>query len=108
MTVLPAVSTNDGPGDPPRINPRLRFVTTLVLQTDAGQVVEGHTTDVSLGGAFLHTDGVPSGVVVGEQGVAAVTVSKGDSELQMVFPCTIARITPAGIGLNFDEPEEGV
>ena len=92
--------------DPARENPRMRFITSLTLRTQQGFVLEGFTTDVSFGGAFLHTTSPAQGIKVGDDGVAAITVREGDREFQMIFPCQVARVTDRGIGLNFDDPEE--
>ncbi|MBF0625938.1 MAG: PilZ domain-containing protein [Magnetococcales bacterium] len=92
-----------GAGHPARLNDRIQFVTDLLLRTDSGRLHSGHTTDVSLTGAFLHTEAPPEGLTVGETGVAAVTVLSHGQEVNMAFPCTVARITPGGIGLHFHD-----
>ncbi|MBF0425189.1 MAG: PilZ domain-containing protein [Magnetococcales bacterium] len=92
--------------EPSRLNERIRFITDLTLRTDSGVTVVGYTRDVSLSGAFLHTETPLVGVAQGESGVAAVTVQEGDHQYNMAFPCVVARITPEGVGLHFDEPDE--
>ncbi|MBF0153096.1 MAG: PilZ domain-containing protein [Magnetococcales bacterium] len=94
----------DSPSEPARLNERIRFITDLTLRTDGGITVVGYTKDVSLSGAFLFTELPVTGVSQGESGVAAVTVQEGEHEYNMVFPCIVARITPQGVGLHFDEP----
>ncbi|MBF0159680.1 MAG: PilZ domain-containing protein [Magnetococcales bacterium] len=88
-----------------RNDPRIRFVTGIVLRTQDNLVIEGHTSDVSLSGAFLQTSGSHYDITPGEKGVAAVTVQEQEHEYTMVFPCTVARVTRDGIGLNFDDDE---
>ncbi|MBF0135110.1 MAG: PilZ domain-containing protein [Magnetococcales bacterium] len=91
--------------EPSRLNERIRFITDLTLRTDGGVTIIGYTKDVSLSGAFLYTEASLEGITQGESGVAAVTVQEGEHQYNMVFPCIVARVTPQGLGLHFDEPD---
>ncbi len=89
-----------------RSSDRIGFVTSLVVRTNSGKVFTGETTDVSLTGAFLHTDTAPTDVVAGEPGAAEITVQEGGRDVSMVFPCVVARVTATGLGLDFENEEE--
>ncbi|MEG3638882.1 PilZ domain-containing protein [Magnetococcus sp. PR-3] len=86
---------------------RKPFVTELIFHAEDGTIYTGQTTDVSLSGAFLHTQ-LPEGTKLahGDEGVVEVTLDQGGRSYTMSFPCRVARITPAGIGLFFDEVDE--
>ncbi|MBF0176116.1 MAG: PilZ domain-containing protein [Magnetococcales bacterium] len=105
----PLPSHSDHPpteSEPSRLNERFRFVTDLTLHTDGGVTIIGYTRDVSLSGAFLFTDAPLTGITQGESGVAAITVQEGEHQYNMAFPCVVARVTPQGVGLHFDEPDD--
>ncbi|MBF0285277.1 MAG: PilZ domain-containing protein [Magnetococcales bacterium] len=87
---------------------RFQYTTQLSYRGDNGVTCHGHTRDVSLSGAFLFSDDPPEGVVPGDTGVAAVVVRERDREMNMAFPCTVARVTTQGLGLTFDEVEAEV
>lgn len=85
---------------------RITFVTELFLETNRGVTLSGHTTDVSLSGAFLFTGYRPDTIQEGDTGVVTATVrGKDDRMFDMAFPCVVARVTERGVGLHFDEQE---
>ncbi|MBF0369767.1 MAG: PilZ domain-containing protein [Magnetococcales bacterium] len=94
-----------------RSEDRMPYITALEFHADNGTIYQGHTTDVSLGGAFLHTDGRPQNLQSGDGGVAQIKLKKKEQEeeFDVSFPCFVARVTDAGLGLNFDleEMDEG-
>ncbi|ABK44428.1 type IV pilus assembly PilZ [Magnetococcus marinus MC-1] len=96
-----------GAADVARQEERKPFVTELIFYASDGTVYTGHTTDVSLSGAFLHTQ-LPEHAKLssGDEGVVELTLEKAGNRYTMSFPCKVARITPAGIGLFFDEVDE--
>ncbi|MBF0310071.1 MAG: PilZ domain-containing protein [Magnetococcales bacterium] len=98
--------STDSAEQPARHAERIRFITNLTFRGDDGLVVEGHTTDVSLSGAFLFTDVIPPAAKVGQGGIVEVLVREGEREFNMTFPCSIARVTERGLGLFFDQQEE--
>ncbi|OSM05062.1 PilZ domain-containing protein [Magnetofaba australis] len=92
--------------DAARQSDRIRFITRLVFHSAQGLRIEGQSNDVSLSGAFLKTPGKAQNIDEGESGVAQITVREGDSEVTMSFPCRVARVTEAGVGLHFDVESE--
>ncbi|MEO5378051.1 MAG: PilZ domain-containing protein [Magnetococcus sp. DMHC-6] len=88
---------------------RIPYMTELEFQADHGAIFHGHTSDVSYSGAFLNTQQEPLNIQVGDVGVAAITITEANKRSYNVsFPCIVARVTPKGLGLNFEsmEPEE--
>ncbi|MBF0348074.1 MAG: response regulator [Magnetococcales bacterium] len=69
----------------------------MTLQLNDGTVMYGNTLDVSLGGVFLQTDMPPVGVVIGMEGKLFMKVV----QLNISFPCIIARVNRDGVGVNF-------
>ncbi|MEO5366496.1 MAG: PilZ domain-containing protein [Magnetococcus sp. WYHC-3] len=86
----------------PRQDERFRFVSHVRFLGDGGLIIQGRTSDVSLSGAFLEPDPPVTGLAPGLEGVLEVTLNENGQAVVMDFPCIVARVTPRGIGLNFD------
>ncbi|MEO5353516.1 MAG: response regulator [Magnetococcus sp. XQGC-1] len=86
-----------------RVNPRQRrwerqeYESSMSFQLKDGRVFPGRTLDISLYGVFLLTEHQYSDLQVGLDGEIHLTTEERD----LVFPCTIVRIEPRGIGLKF-------
>ncbi|MBF0147906.1 MAG: PilZ domain-containing protein [Magnetococcales bacterium] len=86
---------------------RIPFSTRLRFESDDGRhVINGTTSDVSMSGAFLSSDELPADIKEGMEGVVFVEMSKGGNTFEVSFHCTIARVTPRGLGLNFENEFE--
>ncbi|HIJ82776.1 MAG TPA: PilZ domain-containing protein [Magnetococcales bacterium] len=86
---------------------RIPFSTRLRFECDDGQhIVHGTTSDVSMSGAFLNSDQLPSSLKEGMEGVVFLEMSKDGNTFEVSFHCTVARITPKGMGLNFENEVE--
>ncbi|MBF0421987.1 MAG: PilZ domain-containing protein [Magnetococcales bacterium] len=86
---------------------RIPFNTKLRFESDdSAFVIQGTTTDVSMSGAFLNSDHLPPGVQEGMEGVVFLEMSKGGNTFEVSFHCSVARVTPKGLGLNFENEVE--
>ncbi|MBF0439458.1 MAG: PilZ domain-containing protein [Magnetococcales bacterium] len=87
---------------PFRINDRFALRTKIRLEIALGQTIAGYTTDVSISGAFLQTDQSTEECQIDDKGNVFIETKEGDETYDVSFPCVVARITPQGIGLDFD------
>ncbi|GAB0057772.1 hypothetical protein SIID45300_02104 [Candidatus Magnetaquicoccaceae bacterium FCR-1] len=89
----------------PRAEARFPFHTRIRLEIALGQVYQGHTADVSMSGAFMETTQPTGEIVVGDKGVVFLEMHEEGSTYEVSFPCTVARINPRGIGLDFESEQ---
>ncbi|MBF0435779.1 MAG: response regulator [Magnetococcales bacterium] len=76
---------------------RQEYQTGMTLELNSGIVISGYTLDVSLGGVFLLTDTPLTHISLGDKGTIHIKIA----QLNLAFPCVVARINPRGIGVNF-------
>ncbi|MEO5346348.1 MAG: PilZ domain-containing protein [Magnetococcus sp. YQC-9] len=105
MTSEPIPQATIGSGDPPRSEARFPFHTKIRLEIALGQVYHGHTADVSMSGAFMETSQPTDEIVIGDKGVVFLEMQEGGSSYEVSFPCSVARINPRGIGLDFESEQ---
>ncbi|MBF0436522.1 MAG: PilZ domain-containing protein [Magnetococcales bacterium] len=103
----PAASTQAGKKIAVQRDDRIPFNTKLRFESDDGvYTIEGATSDVSMSGAFLNSETLPPSLKEGMEGVVFLEMSKEGNTFEVSFHCTIARVTPRGIGLNFESEVE--
>ncbi|MBF0627669.1 MAG: PilZ domain-containing protein [Magnetococcales bacterium] len=95
-------STPSGIPERPRAEARFPFHTKIRLEVALGESITGFTADVSMSGAFMESDQPIAGVQIGDKGVVFLEMKEGGSTYEVSFPCTVARINPRGIGLDFE------
>ncbi|MBF0271351.1 MAG: PilZ domain-containing protein [Magnetococcales bacterium] len=105
MTPEPPPSTPSGIPERPRTEARFPFHTKIRLEVALGQSVSGFTADVSMSGAFMESDMPTDELRVGDKGVVFLEMKEGGSTYEVSFPCTVARINPRGVGLDFESEE---
>ncbi|MBF0110081.1 MAG: PilZ domain-containing protein [Magnetococcales bacterium] len=102
-----ARSSQEPQKKPVQRDDRIPFSTRLRFESDdGGYIIQGTTSDVSMSGAFLSTETLFPGLTEGMEGVVFVEMSKEGNTFEVSFHCTIARITPRGLGLNFESEME--
>lgn len=86
---------------------RIPFNTVLRFESDDGcHVIKGTTSDVSMSGAFLNSGTLPPGIPEGLEGVVFLEMTKEGNTFEVSFHCVVARVTPRGLGLNFESEVE--
>lgn len=82
---------------------RIPFSTNLRFESDDGcHVISGTTADVSMSGAFLSANEIDPTIKEGSEGVVFLEMTKEGKTFEVSFHCAVARITPRGMGLNFE------
>ncbi|MBF0340729.1 MAG: PilZ domain-containing protein [Magnetococcales bacterium] len=93
---------SSGAPERPRTETRFPFHTRMRLEVALGQSIEGLTADVSMSGAFMETTMSTGGVLVGDKAVVFLEMKEGGATYEVSFPCTVARVNPRGVGLDFE------
>jgi signal transduction histidine kinase len=80
---------------------RVQYRELMSLSIEDGSRYQGESVDVSVSGVYLRTSENYAQEIVGKSGQLTISAPEGD----MVFSCHVARNTPEGIAVNFDDEQ---